>query len=186
MRGNGRTSNPSEVQSPMTVANQERTLTEVAQCCQPSGKVGVADGGYFQLAHSVFRDRKLRDLSGDSFRLYLWLSSQGWRFPDSDGTVRASIGFITEALGMPHATVSRALKILRETKLIQLVQTDFKRGNLWRITAQAVWSPPDGKVPQGKPPRNEAPPPSPPPPSNRGGSHLSLSRKPPQIEVEIR
>ena len=66
------------------------------------------DGGYFQLSHSVFRDPMLRALPGDTFRLYLWLTTQGWRFPDSDGSLRASVSFITEATGMRTAPLSSA------------------------------------------------------------------------------
>ena len=102
-----------------TEGGPEDALNEAPHNEADSGK--LAEGGYFQLSHSVFRDPKLRALPGDAFRLYLWLSSQGWRFPDSDGTLRASVSFITEALGMPHATVSRGLKILREGSLVQLV-----------------------------------------------------------------
>lgn len=155
---------------------------ELARDVSKSGKSAHADGGYFQLNHSVFRDPKLRELPGDTFRLYLWLSSQGWRFPDSDGTLRAAISFITDAIGLPHATVSRGLKLLRETGLIQLIETDFKRGNLWRITSRAAWMPLAGnKVPQIEVPQSDLT-----APSKRGGSHLKLSKKVPQIEVEIR
>jgi DNA-binding IclR family transcriptional regulator len=66
------------------------------------------------------------------------------QFRDSNGTIRTSISFITEALGMPHATVSRGLKLLKDSTLIQLVETNFKLGNLWRITPRAAWHPPGG------------------------------------------
>jgi hypothetical protein len=150
--------------------------------CEP----GAADSGYFQLTHAIFRDPELRTLSGDTFRLYLWLSCQGWRFRDSDGTLRASVGFITEGCGLPHATVSRGLKTLREKRLVQLVKTDFKRGNIWRVSRRAVWSPRRGKVSQIEAARIEGPPVDLDATSIRGSSRLNSSKKFPQIEAETR
>ena len=159
---------------------------EVARFDGAQGTPAAVSGGYFQLSHSVFHDPVLRDLPGDTFRLYLWLSSQGWRFPDSDGSLRASVSFITEALGMPHATVSRGLKLLREKQLISLIETNFKRGNSWQITPKAAWVPVAGKLSQREASRLEAPHRGLTAPSNRGGNHLNLSKKPPQSEAETR
>ena len=137
-------------------APNEAPRFEAAQSGGSLERFKAADGGYFQLCHSVFRDPKLRDLPGDAFRLYLWLSSQGWRFRDSDGSLRASVSFITEATGMPHATVSRALKPLREVRLIELLETDFKRGNRWRVTPRAAWNISGGKGPQREVPQTKS------------------------------
>mgnify|MGYP001581968796 CR=1 FL=1 len=143
--------------------------------------IPAKNGGYFQLSHSVFQDPKLRELSGDAFRLFLWLSSQAWRFRDSDGTTRASISFITEATGMSHATVSRSLKVLKEMDLIRLVENDFKRGNRWWISPRAVWSLQGDKLPQNEGAQSEIA-----TTSNRGTGCLKLNRKLPQLEAEIR
>ncbi|MEZ4749182.1 MAG: hypothetical protein R3B54_00745 [Bdellovibrionota bacterium] len=69
--------------------------------------------------------------------MFLWLASKAWRYPNSDGNVRAAITFIEEGTGMSHANVSRCLKTLRELNLVRLVQTDFKRGNIWWVSPMA-------------------------------------------------
>jgi len=69
--------------------------------------------GYFRLSHALFGDAAVRKLSGDSFRLFLWMSCQAWRFPDSDGTLRASVSYIELGTGISHATISRCLRQLK-------------------------------------------------------------------------
>ncbi len=155
------------------IARNERSSADTA--------IPTKNGGYFQLSHSVFQDSKLRDLSGDAFRLFLWMSSQAWRFRDSDGITRASISFITEATGMSHATVSRSLKVLKEDDLIRLVENDFKQGNRWWISPRAVWSLPGDELPQNEGAQSEIA-----STSNRGIRCLKLNKKLPQIEAEIR
>ena len=148
-------------------------------------------GGFFKLSHRVFFEPLLRDLSGDSFRLFLWLSSRAWRFPTSDGTMRASVGFIESQAGMSHATISRALKTLKDKALISVIEVDFKKGNLWQISSIACNYPSPGTDPDGRPthkkvPQNEAPRSSSQGTSNRGGTQLKLRQPPPQNEEDLR
>ncbi len=96
-----------------------------------------SDSAFFRLSHRVFSDPKLRGMSGDCFRLFLWLASKAWRYPNSDGKVRAAIRFIEEGTGMSHANVSRCLKALKELELVRVVQTDFKQGNIWWVSSLA-------------------------------------------------
>ncbi len=113
--------------------------------------------GFFKLSHGVFAEPLLRDLSGDCFRLFLWLSSRAWRYPTSGGVVRASVGYIELHAGMSHATISRGLKILKEKGLISALEVDFKNGNLWQVSALACGYPgSDDKPPRSKAPQNEA------------------------------
>ncbi len=93
--------------------------------------------GYFKLSHDVFWNPILRSLSGDCFRLFLWMSSRAWRFPNSDGTVRASVRFITDQTGIARATVTRSLKLLRETDLIT-AKVNHRDGNMWFVQPSAV------------------------------------------------
>lgn len=89
--------------------------------------------GYFKIPHGMFSDDVIRNLSGDCFRLFLWLHSRAWRFQDSNGVLRASISFIELCTGVGHAAVSRSLKTLKEASLVELVESNFKHGNLWRV-----------------------------------------------------
>lgn len=97
----------------------------------------VSETAFFKLSHRVFSDPKLQKMSGDCFRLFLWMAAKAWRYPNSEGTIRASISFIEEGTGMSHANVSRCLKALKELDLVRLVHTDFKRGNFWWISPLA-------------------------------------------------
>jgi len=142
--------------------------------------------GFFKLSHAIFSHPRLRELSGDCFRLFLWLSCRAWRYPDSDGTVRASVGYMESHIGMGHATVSRGLRSLKETGLVSLEEVNFKRGNLWRITPLALGTfdpenaPPRLKAPQHEPPKNRSE-----ACSKRGAGSLTLSKKPPQSEQQL-
>lgn len=122
--------NTSNEHAPKEAPHSDVTQTEMA-----SEIVGTEENmrGYFKLSHAIFSDRILRELPGDCFRLFLWMSSRAWRFPTSEGILRASVNFVTEQTGMSHATVSRALKALKETELVSLIKTDFKRGNVWKV-----------------------------------------------------
>ncbi|MBI4402646.1 MAG: hypothetical protein HY537_00705 [Deltaproteobacteria bacterium] len=109
--------------------------------------------GFFKLAHSVFSEPCLRELSGDCFRLFLWLSAKAWRYPNSQGIVRASIHHMEIQTAMGHATISRALKALKEARLVELVATDFKKGNVWKISPIATGP----EVPEGGGLKNKEP-----------------------------
>lgn len=147
----------------------------------------VASQGFFKLSHSVFAEPLLRELSGDCFRLFLWLSSRAWRYPTSGGQVRASVGYIEIHAGMSHATISRGLKTLKEKGLIAIVEVDFKNGNLWQVSAIACGHPnSDDKPPRGKAPQNEAAQLAEGGASKQGGHSLKTREWKPQIEQDLR
>ncbi len=141
--------------------------------------------GFFKLSHSTFSEPLLQELSGDGFRLFLWLSSRAWRYAKSEGVVRASVRYIEEQTGMSHATVSRALKTLKERNLIRLVEMDFKRGNVWQVSSIAFGNrdpePPRSGLPQDEGSEKDVA-----TTSKRGGGGLISSTKLPQNERNIR
>lgn len=150
-------------------------------------KASVNGLGFFKLSDRTFSSPQLQKLSGDCFRLFVWMSSKAWRYQNSDGTLRASIGYIESATGMSHATISRCVKALRDEGLIKLLENDYKRGNLWKISPVALGgSGPGDMPPQFEPPQNEGPQKETVAASKRGGSSLNLRAKPPQNEGEIR
>lgn len=204
---------PPQVEVPQNeVAQSEASRTEVPKNEQPKVEVPQAKitqnelprnelaqneaapfSGFFKLPHEAFFDETLRNLSGDEFRLFLWMSAQGWRFPDSDGLLRASVSYATVGTGMSHASVSRALKALREAKLIELVEADYKKGNVWRVSnkLRTIDPPPRRKPPQDEQPQNEVPRFEAPQKeagatSNRGSSNINLRQEPPQNEAQVR
>lgn len=143
--------------------------------------------GFFKLSHAAFSETLLRDLSGDCFRLFLWLSSRAWRYPTSGGVVRASVGFIELNAGMSHATISRGLKALKEKRLISIIEVDFKNGNLWQVSSLACGYPSsDDKPPHDKVPQNEAARIAGGGVSKRGGPSLKVRQQPPQCEQDLR
>ena len=83
---------------------------------------------------------------------------------------------------MSHATISRCLKTLKEEALVELLEIDYKRGNLWSISPIAF----AGCEPENLPPRSEGPRKKAPPASKRDRSHLNLREKAPQNEGQIR
>lgn len=158
----------------------EEAQNEVPQNEQPSRT-------FFRLSDRAFSYPQLQQLSGDCFRLFLWMSSRGWRYQNSDGSLRASVSFIEDNTSMSHATISRCLKTLREERLIDLLETDYKRGNVWSVSPVAFAGcdpenlPPRFGGPQNEAPRNESP-----AASKRDGSHLNLREKGPQNEGQVR
>jgi hypothetical protein len=153
--------NESQIEAP----HSELTQNEAAQQEVPRLS------GYFRLSHALFGDAAVRRLSGDSFRLFLWMSCQAWRFPDSDGTLRASVSFIELGTGISHATISRCLRQLKAEGLVSLVQTDFKRGNLWKVS----------RVAQPEVPQSESA-----PSSNQESTCLKTSKEVPHFEGQPR
>jgi DNA-binding transcriptional ArsR family regulator len=148
-------------------------------------------GGFFKLSHTLFADPRIQQMSGDCFRLFLWLSMRAWRFPDSTGVVRASVRFVEEATGMGHATISRALKVLKDHELVEALEVDYKRGNVWKIARLAL----PGGAPDPKPrkklthkelPQSEAPFFSTEAPSNRARTRLEMSAQVPQNEDQYK
>jgi hypothetical protein len=89
--------------------------------------------GFFKLPHAIFSDPVLMALSGEQFRLYLWLLTRAWRFPSSNGTVRASLSFIQLHIPISESTATRALKKLQELGLIWLATKDLRGGNTWFV-----------------------------------------------------
>lgn len=96
-------------------------------------KERASTGGFFPLTHGVFRDPRLRKLSGDGFRVFLWLSSQAWLFPDSTGQLQAAVSWISEETAVSEASVSRILRVLQAEKLLRRVQVDYQNGNIWYV-----------------------------------------------------
>jgi len=159
---------------------------ERPQIEEPQREVGTPQG-FFKLSHGVFSEPLLKDLSGDCFRLFLWLSSRAWRFPSSGGVVRASVGYIEMQAGMSHATISRGLKTLKEKGLISIVEVDFKIGNLWQVSSLACGNPShDDKPPRDKAPQNEAAQIVNGGASKNGSRSLKMRSHPPQNEQDLR
>jgi len=164
--------------------NEVDTTTEVAQNEPP--QIEPTNRGFFRLSDRTFSYPQLQQLSGDCFRLFLWMSSRGWRYQKSDGSLRASVGFIEIHTAMSHATISRCLKTLRESSLIELLETDYKRGNVWSISPIAfAGCEPENLPPRSELPRNEAPRKDTAAPSKRDRTSLNLRAKPPQNEEQI-
>lgn len=175
---------------------KKQTKHEVPQNEGPSLAVGVQNElpqieqpsrTFFRLSDRAFSYPQIQQLSGDCFRLFLWMSSRAWRYLNSDGTLRAAVSFIEDHTAMSHATISRCLKTLREERLIELLETDYKKGNVWSISPVAFSGcdpenlPPRSGGPQNEGPRNEAV-----AASKRDRASLNLRDKVPQIEGQIR
>lgn len=142
---------PPRMSEPVERPQTKQTKTEPAQKEAPQTERAPAKG-FFMLARSAFADPDLQRLSGDAFRLFIWMSAQAWGYQDSDGTLRASIGFMCGGTGVSHATVSRALGQLKLMKLVELVRTDFKRGNTWSVSSRGVFIPEPGGGPRERKP----------------------------------
>jgi DNA-binding transcriptional ArsR family regulator len=177
------------------VARKEVSRNEVPQFEEPQNQQtqveqaeSMPTGGFFKLSHNVFQEPLLRKLSGDCFRLFLWLSARGWRFPTSGGEVRASVRFMEDHTGMGHATISRSLKTLKEAGLLTLLETDFKRGNLWRVSSLACGGHrgPEDLPPRSEVPRNERAQKDNVATSKRESSSLKMREEAPQTECNIR
>lgn len=165
--------------------NEASTSSKVAQI--DPRQIEQASKAFFRLSDRAFSYPQLQNLSGDCFRLFLWMSSRGWRFQNSDGTLRASVGYIEDNTAMSHATISRCLKTLRETALIELLETDYKRGNVWSISPLAFAGCAAGDVPpRFEGPQKEASRKEEVGTSKGDRSHLNLREKAPQIEEHIR
>jgi hypothetical protein len=155
-------------------------------------QIEVADflptGGFFKLSHNIFQEPIVRKLSGDCFRLFLWLSARAWRYPTSGGEIRASVRFMENHTGMGHATISRSLKTLKEIGLLTLLETDFKQGNLWLVSSLACGGTrgPEDLPPRSEVPRNEQPQKNSAGASKREGSSLKTRGELPQNECNIR
>lgn len=172
--------------STLNVPRFEQPHSEAAQVDTVSKRRAGGQSGFFKLSHNVFSEPLLQKLSGDCFRLFLWLSSKAWRYPSSDGLIRAAVRFIEDETGISHANISRSLKALKEAGLISLSETDFKRGNVWRISRLAVGTPgPDGWLPQKEATNTEVPSSEERATSKRERSNPSLRAEAPQIERNI-
>jgi len=143
--------------------------------------------GFFKLSHAIFSHLELQKLSGDCFRLFIWMSCRAWRFPNSGGKLRASVAYMEAQTGMGHATISRGLRALKEVGLVSLEETNFKTGNLWQVSALAVGNfEPENEPPQNEKPLKEAARNEQEVTSKRGTSFLKMSEKLPQNEQHIR
>jgi hypothetical protein len=119
---------------------QNEVAVEVSsEGCDPDTDTRTESySGFFRLSHSIFSESTMRDLSGDSFRLFLWMSARAWRYPDSTGVIRASVRYVEGQTGMGHATISRAFKTLKELQLVKSIEVNYKRGNLWQVSSLAL------------------------------------------------
>lgn len=115
-------------------AQVELAQKEETQADQPEVVAIPVPQGFFMLAHSVFSQPLIRDLSGDAFRIFIWMSSQAWRFRQSNGQFRAAVDYIAASCGCSRSTVTRGLSDLKATKLIQCIEQNFKKGNLWLVS----------------------------------------------------
>lgn len=187
MAGNERTKNGNTQIEPPP---KENTRIEVPTFQRPRNEaqsVPRISNRFFRLSDRAFSTPQLRNLSGDCFRLFLWMSTEGWRYLNSDGSLRASIGYLELNTGMSHASISRCLRTLREESLIVLLETDYKFGNIWRVSPIALGggSQPDGPTPGHKVPATEAPRNGIASTSIEGSSPLKSRQKQPQNEWNI-
>ena len=177
--------------------HQDSAQTEVPRIgVAPVSETESSQRGYFKLAHSVFGNPLLRTLPGDAFRVFLWMSSRAWRFEDSDGSLHASVSFISAGAGVSESTVSRCLLLLKDKCLIELMELNYKKGNTWRVEPLAC-APPSGPNGSGgghrtlERPRAEEPPVAVPQTedgatSKRASTSPNLRWEPPQSEGEER
>jgi len=176
---------PSKQPPQFELTQIQHSQSELAQN-EVSQDEATSSAAFFRLSPRVFSESLTRGLSGDCFRLFLWLSWRAWRYPNSPGVVRAAVSFIEQETGMGHATASRALKKLRESGLVELIETDFKRGNLWKVSGLACPNRSPDPGTGSKAPRNEAPPKKSGGAPERGASDLKSSGKPPQNESHLK
>lgn len=94
--------------------------------------------GGVKLSAAVFSDPRVRELPGDCFRVFLWMSMEAAGGPGSDATVRASASSVARAVGLADSSVCRAFTRLLQGGLIQRVETNFKTGNLWKVVPLLV------------------------------------------------
>jgi DNA-binding transcriptional ArsR family regulator len=158
--------------------NQEVVLCD-SEACEVEAEERTRTKGYFRVDHQIFQDECLRRLSGEGFRIFLWMSSRAWRFPASKGFLRASISMIHLYTGVSEATVSRVLNELKKADLIQLHKVDRKVGNWWWV--RPVFQIPQNESTQIKISQNEGL-----VPSKRGNGSLKVREKIPQNEGHIR
>lgn len=88
---------------------------------------------FFPLSIDIFSSPEVRSLSGDAFRVFLWMSTYAWQFPTSKGQVQASIGRVSRETGVSEASASRIFAALQAKGLIQQIKSDFKYGNIWQV-----------------------------------------------------
>lgn len=154
---------------------QNETARDERPRYEPAQPARTSRDGFFRMATRLFDEPRLRALSGEAFRVFLWMSSQAWRYRDSDGRVKASTSLISRCTGVSEATVSRCLAALLSAKLIERLQVDYMLGNLWRVEPVAVA--------QVEAAQNEHTQLQGAAPSSRGGSTIISRRQPPQNEV---
>ena len=105
-----------------------------AEIEQPQDQDTDVGGGFFMLAHSLFLNPLVRALSGDAKWVFTWMSSQAWRFKQSKGEFRAAVDYIVLKSGCSRSTVSRVLRDLKDAGLIECVEQNFHKGNLWKVS----------------------------------------------------
>lgn len=90
-----------------------------------------SQNGFFMLSRNIFT---VHGLLGDTFKLFLWMSSKAWGYQNSQGTVRASIWYMHDQTDISISTVIRAIKRLQSLELIKLIERNFKKGSLWAVS----------------------------------------------------
>ena len=70
-------------------------------------------------------------------KVFIWMSSMAWRYQHSNGEFRGAVEYISIVSGCSRSTVTRALRDLKALKLIECVEQNFKKGNLWRVSSIA-------------------------------------------------
>ncbi|MGK5085749.1 helix-turn-helix domain-containing protein [Bdellovibrionota bacterium FG-1] len=177
--------------SPPICAQPKLPQNEAPQNKEPQ-KEGAFNQGYFALSHGALQNPQVMALSGDGFRVFLWMNTQAWRFPNSNGEVRASVSYLSRNTGVSSASVSRILSSLVEAGMIRRVRVDFERGNIWWVqNLLGRGEPPQNKEPQNEDAQNKVPQFEVPQndvgaPSKRGSTSLNLRQQVPQNEGEKR
>ena len=122
-----------EIEAPQIEGAQtEVPQNEVAQNERPQIDRGVLTN-FFPLSFDFFSHPMVKELSGDGFRVFLWLNAHAWQFPNSKGHFQASVGRVSRATGVSEANASRILAILQKSGLIRHFKSDAKYGNVWEV-----------------------------------------------------
>lgn len=155
---------------------------EQPQSEAPKNEIPKPRAGFFKLSNALFSNVIVRELPGDAFKIFLWMSMLAWRFRDSKGELRASVGYISRGVGISRASVSRNLSSLENARLISVVAVDYRLGNLWKVVDLAAVR----ELPQDEHPETEHAQVAAPPASKQRGSIPNLKQGHSQIEHEFK
>ena len=169
---------------------KEPTPNQVTQTKSPQIEVPKPINGFFMLANHVFSEPLLRSLTGDTFKVFLWMSMQAYRFRQSDGTVRASAKFVSVGVGIAESSVTRSFDALIKNKLIKRIEINYKTGNKWWVSPIAFGGSDEqlstqNEVIQNEPSLIELPKTEGEATPNIQSNSPKLGEEPPQIEGQI-